>query len=362
MRALAVSDPYGSGGVLAAGGGKLTINLWRYQPGAEQSLQFQFVAQHCLWKKATQDHRIFCLQAIPYPFGGAEDDSYWVVAGDSRSILTVSQLHATSGECNIVAELPFDGYPLLCCRTLRLVSGAATLVLTVVGTTNGDLHLAQCGLQLSSGDHANASPNAEVACCILATFTAHQMGANTVDMRLASCAEEGADRVHWAVSILSGGDDQAIAVTQARVSVDLHSRQLSCTHLFTEVVTDSGGSALKSVAFTQQGGHCVSVGYDQRLSVWQLNLPETTTRLEEEEEGETIAAETRYCRTCRRESTCLRYAVAAVVNVGDVSGLSLAATATKGSESFIPVSVTGQGMQLARIHFAAGGDEAGTAP
>lgn len=152
-------------------------------------------------------------------------------------------------------------------------------------------------------------------------YEAHSMGTNALDVRA-----EGAT-----VLIVSGGDDQSLSRCVVRGTagssdwlVAALERQETCV-----------GSAVQGIRLIDLGRRCVTVGFDQRLMVWDVSSAEWYSG----GEGRSLAVPT-------SSSTAFKWTGGAMINIGDVEGLCCESGRQPG---VVDAVVVGQGVQVFTI-------------
>jgi hypothetical protein len=179
---------------------------------------------------------------------------------------------------------------------------------------------------------------------LLFRVSAHQCGANALAVSWRRTApawtpEEGAseDVVSSVLCVVSGGDDQALSVTRLGFT-----NGSACVAAGCERLAGASGSALKGVCFAAEGSRILTVGYDQRLSVWRLHPNQPP--LEPLAGGVSTCPVSVVAGGASGESqSCLAWVSAALTDVADVGGLAVSEDGTK-------ALVFGQGAQLFDVH------------
>jgi len=194
--------------------------------------------------------------------------------------------------------------------------------LVASGSTTGKVHLWEAAVTHAPA-HAAAGGGVAASLELLGTLPSHAMGANAVALRVEKNAETlppngpitasaappstglqsdlkatgkatgkatapararglASTLAVLTVRVVSGGDDQALAVGAVRLGLRGGRGRLLLAHV--ETLRCASGSALKGVQFLGSGGggsggpspaaeapcRVVSVGYDQRLCLWRL--------------------------------------------------------------------------------------------
>jgi WD40 repeat protein len=364
--------------LVVSGGGKLALKFWRVWNGPaneeEEEEELEAVPCHLLASLencAGQDHRVLSVAALPWqpvdskvaqPGGAAAERPspgvaasnvavsemlHVVASGDSEGRLSVFLASETSGAITRLSTVPQRTGPVLSLALARL----ARHVLCVAGSTSGDVavwdvsplleaHAAAAVLGPPPPPHdAAAAPMA-----LLFRVSAHQCGANALAVSWRRTApawtpEEGAseDVVSSVLCVVSGGDDQALSVTRLGFT-----NGSACVAAGCERLAGASGSALKGVCFAAEGSRILTVGYDQRLSVWRLHPNQPP--LEPLAGGVSTCPVSVVAGGASGESqSCLAWVSAALTDVADVGGLAVSEDGTK-------ALVFGQGAQLFDVH------------
>ena len=270
VRAVCCSQIDDNSALLVVGGGKLTLQFFLSRFDNErglsrmQDLEISYLGKGANRVKATIDHRINAVKAVPLQ---GSNRSHLVVAGDS------------DGNCHlfIVAEdsklrpfpsllIPTSSRPILCIDVLPV--GARLLV--VMGTTGEEVLLFDLpGLAPELHNHWDTIVESWFT---LSSYKAHQMGVNAITAFIRSTAErEGG--MTASISICTGGDDQAICICGFSLMTENRNKlRLTCDALCPLVTKEVSFSAIKGIfQFGEEGRRFLAtVGYSQQLALWQL--------------------------------------------------------------------------------------------
>jgi len=291
VRCVTVSQIDDKSALLVVGGGKLALQLFvikerrdATKTNSTKDLEITFIGNGLTSKKgATIDHRINSINAVP--FLSSESRSHFVIAGDSEGhahafIISEDNDQDHRNPRGVVVPTTIER-PILCIKAL--VIGDRILVL--MGTTGGEIDLFDLPASLSRlqdcWDDFSSLWNP------LGRYRCHQMGTNTIYAELLSL-EKVNGKTSATVSIVSGGDDQALCVSRVSLErVDESDSRLllkMAPHL--KVVLEASFSAIKGISCLRFRGqrYLLSVGYSQQLSIWKFRaeddmLLECTSRL-----------------------------------------------------------------------------------
>ena len=290
-RCVAVSQIDDKSVLLVVGGGKLALQFFviRERFGCTEvtstkDLQIKFLGDGLTAKNgATIDHRINSISALP--FMKSEQRSHLVIAGDSEGsthAFIISEINPQDFRNPRGMLVPTTiERPVLCIKSLLV----GERIVVAMGTTGGDIHFFDAPGSLpmlqDSWDKFSTVWNP------IGTYQGHQMGTNTMSAEILSMDEEN-DNLSATLSIVTGGDDQALCV--ARVNLEQtggsgHRLQLQ-KEPYLNVVPEASFSAIKGVSCAYFCGqrYLFAVGYSQQLSIWKFNaeddmLLECTSRL-----------------------------------------------------------------------------------
>jgi len=320
----------------ATAGGKLaaTLSAWFPALPAQQGLD-----TFKLREDVAQDHRAISLDMAaagrtnPNPKDGAPVDSYFMVAGDSEGYLAAQaltvcceprgegldpfvELQRRSG-----GTLNAERSPVLCLKIVTVPGG----LLVFAGNTKGNVNVFGVDGAVGELQHLPSL-----------TTQAHDMGVNALD---AAPAGPGA------VVVVTGGDDQGVSVM--RVAFEGAAPSSFEFAVATARFSGRSSSALKGVSvFAASASQFTvfSAGYDQRLSVWDLDLsaeaePGAGLKAPPPEAGPGLACN-------------LAWKAGRFLDVADVSSMSVArrgeAPGTRDTSAFV-VAVAGVGLQLFEV-------------
>ena len=194
---------------------------------------------------------------------------------------------------------------------------------------------------------------------LVGSYSMHAMGANCLSVRLQSLQYQSgpSSSLLTELCVCSGGDDQAIGVLSlslhltAPCSVESHAAaevQISIEACRVVRIHGACGSAIKGVSSMALPGQdatrafgLVSVGYDQRLSLWEYSETSpsadhsSTSKCTEEHYDLSVSGPAGGHATCP-----LQWKGGSVVNVGDVNSMAL-----QQSTGGVHIAVVGEGFQ-----------------
>ena len=393
VRAVACSRwlPSSPTALIVSGGGKLALKFWRLwhdrDDGGEEE---EVVPCHLLASlendaSASQDHRVLSIAALPWlPLASStleidtqldasdEEMVHLVATGDSEGRLSVYFV-SEAGTVTRLAVVHQCSGPILSLALSGLSSSDS--VVCVAGSTSGEVAvwdlthlLASRSAIIAGAAAAAASLRAKPALpskehsdsdsipCIF-RVGAHQCGTNAITVKWhhtatneAPASQGVSDQCTSVLCVVSGGDDQAVSVSRIGFgrSPETLSAVLDVQAAACERIDGASGSALKGVGFTSRDSSkestVVSVGYDQRLTVWSLlpNQPPLEPVL-----APSSGAATSSGRTCAvsvaeggaAKNKSLKWLSAEITDVSDVGGLAVSGDGNK-------ALVFGQGAQL----------------
>lgn len=284
--------------MIAVGGAKLSLQFFSLDDLVDDkndSIPVTFLGWGRSPEKAMIDHRINTVKATPIQFEIGnnsndvdEDKQHLIAAGDSNGSLylyKVSQTPRLSSSCNIGMLAFRSSRPILSLEFLvAQTKQNATILLLLVGTTAGTVHLidvSEAAVTRNSLEQAVVASTFPVT--PLANYQAHAMGVNAISAarRVHSLPPLGHDSLAFRFLVCSGGDDQALCCATIVVRLfqaEGNNQPLACDKheagRFNVEVTDlrkveqASASALKGVHWIDET-HFVSVGYSQRLELWQ---------------------------------------------------------------------------------------------
>eukprot|EP00536_Pseudo-nitzschia_multiseries_P007709 jgi/Psemu1/324884/estExt_fgenesh1_pg.C_1840002 len=290
-RCVTVSKIDNDAALLVVGGGKLALQFFLIKEGTNSAgtnsardLEITFLGNGLTCKKrATIDHRINSISAIPL----CEDNDrfHLVIAGDSEGC---SHAFLISEDCNqSYRDLRGCLVPTTSERPILSLEMLAVCgrILILMGTTGGEVGLFDLTTHLS--DLRGRWDKFEDLWNHIGSYRGHQMGTNTLTAEVLS-SETVENKIRAIVSIVSGGDDQALCIS--RVSLEgrdggNHSLQL-LQEPHVKVIPEASFSAIKGVSHVgvRDQRYLLCVGYSQHLSIWKFDadddmLLECTSRL-----------------------------------------------------------------------------------
>jgi len=154
-----------------------------------------------------------------------------------------------------------------------------------MGTTGGDIELFDLPASLSQLQ--DCWDNFASLWNPLGRYHGHQMGANAISGQILSL-ETANNKMRAIVSIVSGGDDQALCISRVGLEqideCDTRLQLVQDPEL--KVIPEASFSAIKGVSHVRFRGQrfVLSVGYSQQLSIWRFHsdddmLLQCTSRL-----------------------------------------------------------------------------------
>mmetsp|Transcript_219 Transcript_219/g.400 ORF Transcript_219/g.400 Transcript_219/m.400 type:complete len:316 (+) Transcript_219:599-1546(+) len=271
--------------------------------------------------------------------------------------------------------------------SMRCVAVTSTSAVVLSGSTTGEVvawdvspFLQASQTQRDGTAQAATSPTADAAPSPQSlVMVAHQMGANTIIADVSavplpcwlSPAGTKARESDSMLRMISGGDDQSIAIAHVllrlETGADSSIPRVAMLSAVLRRVDGVSGSAIKGLGLlsTSPGGmaedcHFVSVGYDQRLSLWRVHDDgcvngEQMSALDSAEKASptSVVVARRTCFLGDGPSvTGLHWVKAVIVDVSDVAGLSVSeeVVAENGEDRrCVRVAVFGQGIQVVEL-------------
>jgi len=277
--------------LLVVGGGKLALQFFLVKERrncsnscSARDLEITFLGNGLTSKKETTiDHRVNSISALPL----LKDDGrfHLVLAGDSEGCshaFLVSEDNDQNNRNPRGLLVPTTSErPILCIEMIVVCDR----ILILMGTTGGEIGLFDIPASLSQLQ--DCWGNFETLWNPIGRYHGHQMGTNTISAQELSL-EMVNNKIRAILSIVSGGDDQALCIS--RVGLEKKESSDACLQLVEEphvkVVSEASFSAIKGVShirFRHQR-YLLSVGYSQQLSIWKFDndddmLLECTSRL-----------------------------------------------------------------------------------
>ena len=215
-RCVAISKVDEKSVLLVVGGGKLTLQFFLVKErsnfgiiNSTRDLDITFIGNGSTWKKgATIDHRINAVSAIPLL--GGEHRSHLVVAGDSDGGSHIFLITGDGSDgCKNIRSLlvpTMSERPILCIETLAI----GNRILIMMGSTGGDIAIFDLPASLSQLEDLCEGSNWWYP---IGGYEGHQMGTNTICAQILSM-EITNNRMNATVSIVTGGDDQALCISR----------------------------------------------------------------------------------------------------------------------------------------------------
>jgi len=315
IRAVCSSNHKGAlSSLLVVGGGKLgmtfylvdEISLNKDCSITRDDFSVYILCQNSLPFQPSIDHRINAVKAIPLIRNGHTDYLHLVLSGDSNG-----GLHLTVVEEKIPqprnlksTTLMLDGRPILSIDMIRINEN---WILACIGDTEGKISIWLLpGLIEGLKEKHPTEP--------VLVLKKHQMGTNCISMSIVKASSES-DKDHFNVLVGSGGDDQAIVLCLLAVIIPRSENEDIIVRLDTSFIAkEASSSAIKGVEII--GGiwndvkepesnrgkkkscqalnnlirtndllvqklssvpsgdilRLVSVGYDQRMAIWNIDI------------------------------------------------------------------------------------------
>jgi len=291
-RCVAVSQIDKRTALLVVGGGKLALQFFLVKERSHctkqkstQDLEIIFIGNGLTSKKgATIDHRINSISAVPFEDNGLR--SHFVIAGDSEGnshAFLISEGNENNYRNHIGVRVPTTNErPILCIKAFVV----ACRILILMGTTGGDIDIFD--LPASHSRLQGCWEDFSRLWNSIGKYHSHQMGTNTISAEIVSL-DQANGKLQVVLSIVSGGDDQALCVGSVSLEEQADDK---CLRLQLkrepklQIVREASFSAIKGVSHVKFGGqrYLVAVGYSQQLSVWRFgdkdDLPiQCTSRL-----------------------------------------------------------------------------------
>lgn len=214
---------------------------------------------------ASQDHRILSISSYNIECYKDNNVGHFIVFGDSRGIVTISEVNKASLKIFNDISISSNGYPILSAKAITYNNNSTQCIIGSFGDTTGNVSILL--LYYAFLNIERVTPFR------LYTYNAHSMGANTLDMILINT-----DAKMLKFKICSGGDDQSITVCNGLLSFDTsntESFKVSLDIHNVEVLEGGSGSALKGLKLINATNNLkdpliISIGYDRRLSIWSI--------------------------------------------------------------------------------------------
>ena len=255
--------------LLVAGGGKLMLQLFLVhdidqdvESESVETIAVELLGHGRSATKASIDHRVNAVAAIPLDFEDSSSRMHLVATGDSNGSCV---LYLISEE----RKVNIEGWLVHLCErpilSVELVRAGPRVVL-LLGTTGGDV--AVFDLPATVGG-VEAMSTAKVNPTLW--YKAHAVGTNDIN----AIVVEGRDGGSLSLLIASGGDDQSICCCELRASRVTGESLGDAKVERTSTTNEASYSAIKGVKWVDDR-YLLSAGYDQRLSVWQYEYPSLT--------------------------------------------------------------------------------------
>ena len=312
VRCVAGCDDISSGrGIVVAAGSKLHYAIYAYDTeGFRQYIEsidtsgyalnsfFATVCTGSTWSEATQDHRILTLSICC-----TTNATFHIILCDSRGIVSLIIFDLDSSDDKVKTLENFKGseHPLISSdmHILKYQDGHSVLkrkceenenrnvrehskpdqllpiVFCALGDTAGLVSVWLLKGSRSMPEAALDIPFLRNSMCLF-SYQAHSMGANTT--HIVDMEENMYEHPVKSILVFSGGDDQSICAcifhvkseSNAALGIDLpFSIEMLQCYRFDGCM----GSAIKGVHFVH--GFLIAVGYDQRLSLWKVEIDST---------------------------------------------------------------------------------------
>jgi hypothetical protein len=277
---------------MAVGGAKLSLqffSLGDLVDDPDDIIPVAFLGWGRSPEKASIDHRINTVKATPIQFeignNSSDDDDkqHLVAAGDSNGSLYIYKVSQTQKQSSssYIGTLAFrSSRPILSLEYLRgdqARKHSAAILLLLVGTTAGTVHVIDVSAAAVTRDPLDAVTAAAFPVLPMASYHAHSMGVNAIGAATPRFLSlDGQDGSMVAFVVCSGGDDQALCCATVVVRlVQQNDETLSCDAEVTDVrkVKEASASALKGVHWID-GTHFVFVGYSQQVELWRYGYGE----------------------------------------------------------------------------------------
>jgi len=264
------SNSHSNSSLLVTVGGKLEVGLYRF----EHSKCLAYKLPNQLRKKRAKswkekdaesmDHRMNAVCALEMKMemkmememesSSASTSPHLVVTGDSDGVLCFLRVDLFEGFSEKWAEdmQVMEGRPIL--------SADITERVLAVGNTAGEIGL----FAVPRGDDVNFNFR------LIHRFSPHQCGTNCLQIVTEGVDRKGSEDVNSSFLVVSGGDDQAIALFRGNLRensnqfVDLESSSLV-------VKPEASGSAIKGIHMDVERQDIKIVGYEQRIETYYFN-------------------------------------------------------------------------------------------
>lgn len=352
-----IECPSSNQGILVAVGGKLSYIIWTWDssPSIAQFMFYRFDFG-TICKNATQDHRLLAVDII------CDDLKFTIAFCDSRGFVSLSQLktkdvfnktvpllttsnslqtqsyvepNPSSGNLEILESFVLCEYryPILTCKLLKV----GKLVLGVFGDTLGFVYLYVLKGSLLLNKEVKESN------CIC-KYLAHSMGSNCIDAISISSTQDIYSESSYIIYIVSGGDDQSICIAHIEISLLDDSYQTHVKNL--ERLNDASGSAINGIrlVLTSQFIFVISIGYDQRLTLW---------RLQQTVSMDSIVCSTSGEYTCnlvtRLSSLLLKWVTAMITYISDVNAVDVQIQSD--NDGILFILIIGEGFEITKLKY-----------
>ncbi|KAL3937059.1 MAG: hypothetical protein SGBAC_007755 [Bacillariaceae sp.] len=290
VKAVCSSQHDGTSAIMVVGGGKLILQFFlvsslfgsNSRTTCMNDMKIRFLGQFKNRDKATIDHRINAVKALPISAGDDSDDDssrkHLVVAGDSDGCCHLfivseddeSERNVSRGILVVAGDRPILSIDL--CQV-----GSRILVAT--GNTGGDVLLLDLPSSTTELEHQWDELGESLK--PFSSYHAHQMGTNAVNALLSplSNSSDATD-----VCICTGGDDQALGMCKLSFSTTDNDKLCLVAEPAPQVTKELSFSAIKGVKQFWHGNerYLLTVGYSQRLALWNCGsfLEESSTNSE----------------------------------------------------------------------------------
>eukprot|EP00526_Cylindrotheca_closterium_P008281 CAMPEP_0113622156 /NCGR_PEP_ID=MMETSP0017_2-20120614/11343_1 /TAXON_ID=2856 /ORGANISM="Cylindrotheca closterium" /LENGTH=826 /DNA_ID=CAMNT_0000531959 /DNA_START=1 /DNA_END=2481 /DNA_ORIENTATION=+ /assembly_acc=CAM_ASM_000147 len=278
VKAVCSSQHDDTSAIVVVGGGKLILQFFLVRSlgsncTSMNDMQIQFLGQFRNRDKATIDHRINAVKALPIAGDSDSRRNHLVVAGDSDGcchLFMISEDDESERKVSRGILVAAGDRPILSIDLCPVGSR----ILVAMGNTGGDVLLFD--LPGSTSELENQWDELGESLKPFSSYHAHQMGTNTVNVLLSpsSNSSEVAD-----VSICTGGDDQALGMCKLSFPTNDDDEKLCLvTDPVPQVTKELSFSAIKGVSQFWHGTerYLLTVGYTQRLALWHCGSLESS--------------------------------------------------------------------------------------